>query len=47
MEARHVPHRGPSKPDASGSQPHDVSSILDSLIKEGPLEPVSLNYAEG
>ena len=37
MEARHVPHRSPSKPDASGSQPHDVSSILHSLIKEGSL----------
>ena len=32
MDARHVLHRSPSKPDASGSQPHDVSSILHSLI---------------
>ena len=37
MDARHVPHRSPSKPDATGSQPHDVSSILHSLIKEGIL----------
>ena len=37
MDARHVPHGNPSKPDASGSQPHDVSSILHSLIKEGTL----------
>ena len=37
MDARQVPHRSPSKPDASGSQPHEVSSILHSLIKEGPL----------
>ena len=34
MDARHVPHRSPSKPDASGSQGHEVSSILHSLIKE-------------
>ena len=37
MDTRHVPHGSPSKPDASGSQPHDVSSILHSLIKEGVL----------
>ena len=37
MDARHVPHRSPSKPDASGSQAHEVSSILHSLIKEGAL----------
>ena len=27
IDARHVPHKSPSMPDASGSQPHDVSSI--------------------
>ena len=38
MDARHVPHRSPSKPDnALGSQIHEVSSILHSLIKEGAL----------
>ena len=37
MDARHEPHRSPSKPDASGSQHQDVSSILHSLIKEGAL----------
>ena len=37
MDARHVPHRSPPKPDASGSQVHEVSSILHSLIKEGAL----------
>ena len=37
MDDRHVPHKSPSKPDASGPQPHDVSSILHSLIKEGAL----------
>ena len=37
MDARHVAHRSPSKPDASGSQAHEVSSILHSLIKEGAL----------
>ena len=31
IDARHVPYKSPS----SGSQPHDVSSILHSLIKEG------------
>ena len=30
-------HKGPSKPDASGYQPHGLSSILHSLIKEGTL----------
>ena len=35
MEERHVTHKGPSKPDASGYQPQHVSSILHSLIKEG------------
>ena len=34
MDDRHVTHKGLSKPDASGYQPHDVSSILHSLIKE-------------
>ena len=37
MDARHEPHGSPSKPDALGSQHQDVSSILHSLIKEGPL----------
>ena len=37
MDDRHVTHKCPSKPDASGSQAHDVSSILHSLIKEGAL----------
>ena len=38
MDARHVPHRSPSKPDdASGSKAHEVSFILHSLIKEGAL----------
>ena len=44
MDARHVPHRGPSKPDASGSQAHEVSSILHGLIKERPLEQIFQNY---
>ena len=37
MDARHVPRDIPSKPDGLGSTPHDVSSILHSLIKEGAL----------
>ena len=37
MDNRHITHKSPSKPDASGSQPHNVSSILHSLIKEGAL----------
>ena len=37
MDDRHVTHKSPSKPDASESQPHDVSPILHSLIKEGAL----------
>ena len=37
MDARHEPHGSPSKPDASGSQDQDVSSILHSIIKEGAL----------
>ena len=37
MDARHEPHGSPSKPDASGSQHQDVSSILHSLIREGAL----------
>ena len=37
MDDRHVTHKSPSKPDASGSQTQDVSSILHSLIKEGAL----------
>ena len=37
MDARHEPYGSPSKPDASGSQHQDVSSILHSLIKEGTL----------
>ena len=37
MEARHVPYRSPTKPDASVSSAHEVSSILHSLIKEGAL----------
>ena len=37
MDDRHVTHKDPSKPDASGNHPHDVSSILHSLIKEGAL----------
>ena len=37
MVDRHVPHKSPSKPDASGYQPHDVFSILHRLIKEGAL----------
>ena len=37
MDASHEPHGSPSKPDASGSQHQDVSSILHSLIKEGAL----------
>ena len=37
MDARYEPHGSPSKPDASGSQHQDVSSILYSLIKEGAL----------
>ena len=35
MDARHVPRDSPPKPDGFGSTPHDVSSILHSLIKEG------------
>ena len=35
MAARHVPRDSPPKPDGFGSTPHDVSSILHSLIKEG------------
>ena len=27
IDARHMPHRSPSKPDASGSQAHEVSHI--------------------
>ena len=37
MDAKHEPHGGPSKPDASGSQHQDVSSILHSLIKDEAL----------
>ena len=37
MDARHEPHGSPSKPEASGSQHQDVSSIFHSLIKEGAL----------
>ena len=37
MDARHVPQDSPSKPGGLGSHPQDVSSILHSLIKEGPL----------
>ena len=37
MDYRHVTHKGSSKPDASGYQPHYVSAILHSLIKEGAL----------
>ena len=37
IDDRHVTHKSPSIPDASGYQPHDVSSILPSLIKEGAL----------
>ena len=37
MDARQEPHRSPSKPDASGSQHQDGSSILHSLIEEGAL----------
>ena len=37
MEEGHETHKGPSKPDASGYQPQDVSSILHSLIKEWAL----------
>ena len=36
MDARHVPQESPSKPDVLGSHHQDVSSILHSLIKEGP-----------
>ena len=36
----HVPHKGPSKPDASGPQPHDVSSISHSLIEEEALRTI-------
>ena len=35
MDARHVPRDSPPKPDGFGSTPHDVSSILHNLIKEG------------
>ena len=38
MDARQVPNRSPSKPEnASLSQGHEISSILNSLIKEGAL----------
>ena len=37
MDARHVPRDSPPKPDGFGSTPHDVSSILHSLINEGAL----------
>ena len=37
MDARQEPHRSPSKPDASGSQAHEIFSILHSLIEEGAL----------
>ena len=37
IDDRHVTHKSLSKPDASGSQPNDVSSIIHSLIKEGAL----------
>ena len=37
MDVRHEPHGSPPKPDASGSQHQDVSSILHRLIKEGAL----------
>ena len=37
MDDIHVTHKGSSKSAASGYQPHDVSSILHSLIKEGTL----------
>ena len=37
MDARYVPRDSPPKPDGFGSTPHDVSSILHSLIKEGTL----------
>ena len=37
MDARHVPRDIPPNPDGFGSTPHDVSSILHSLIKEGAL----------
>ena len=36
VDARHAPQDSPSKPDGLGSHPQDVSSILHSLIKEGP-----------
>ena len=45
MDAGQVPNRSLSKPEnASLTQAHEVSSILHSLIKEGPLEPISLDY---
>ena len=37
MDTRHVPRGSLPKPDGFGSTPHDVSSILHSLIKEGAL----------
>ena len=37
MDARHVPRDSTPKPDGLGSTPQDVSSILQSLIKEGAL----------
>ena len=38
MDARQVANRSPPKPEnASLTQAHEVSSILHSLIKEGPL----------
>ena len=44
MDARHVPHRSPCKPDALGSQGHEVSSILHSLIKKGAPRTNIPNY---
>ena len=44
-EARQMPNKSPSKPEiASLTQAYEISSILHSLIKEGLLEPISLNY---
>ena len=37
MDARHVPRDIPPKPDGFGTTPQDVSSILNSLFKEGAL----------
>ena len=36
LDARHVPRDINPKPDGLGTTPQDVSSILQSLIKEGP-----------